>query len=61
MPFAHRAAQLGRRFLWDVEGRDDLDGRGRGDDRAVQGAVRLHDDLAGAVHVPAQVVVEHGG
>src|SRR4029077_16563328 len=37
------------------------DGRGRGDDRAVQGAVRLHDDLAGAVHVPAQVVVEHGG
>ena len=21
----------------------------------------LHDDLAGAVHVPAQVVVEHGG
>ena len=23
--------------------------------------MRLHDDLAGAVHVPAQVVVEHGG
>jgi hypothetical protein len=23
--------------------------------------VGLHDDLAGAVHVPAQVVVEHGG
>jgi hypothetical protein len=21
----------------------------------------LHDDLAGAVHVPPQVVVEHGG
>ena len=23
--------------------------------------MRLHDDLAGAVHIPAQVVVEHGG
>ena len=51
---------LRRGFRRDVEGRDDLDGRGRGDDRAVQGAVGLHDDLAGAVHVPAQVVVEHG-
>jgi Dehydratase family len=48
-------------FGRDVEGRDDLSGRGRGDDRTLEGAVGLHDDLAGAVHVPPQVVVEHRG
>ena len=52
---------LGRRFRRDVVGRDDLGGGGRGGDQAVQGAVGLHDDLAGTVHVPAQVVIEHGG
>ena len=52
---------LGRRFRRDVVRRDDLGGGGRGGDRAVQGAVGLHDDLASTVHVPAQVVVEDGG
>lgn len=53
--------RLCRHFGRDVVGRDDLSGRGRGDDRTVEGAVGLHDDLAGAVHVPPQVVIEHGG
>ena len=53
--------RLRRHFGRDVEGRDDLSGRGRGNDRTLEGAVGLHDDLAGAVHVPPQVVVEHRG
>ena len=48
---------LRRHFGRDVERRDDPSGCGRGDDRTLEGAVGLHDDLAGAVHVPPQVVV----
>jgi hypothetical protein len=44
----------------DVERGDDLDAGGAGHDRARQRALGLHDDLAGAAQVVAQVVLEHG-